>query len=316
MYLGGFQLALDLVEIARTVECGHAGVVCHGRAWREEPAIGAPQRFVLAGNGKHVVGLLDRTEDCAPHSGIVERRLGGVGPQHAERGDGGAHCDYDIVPFAQKRQRVGGRLVPPVHLTRLQRGHGSRRVGNGVPLDAIEMRDLGAGEEAWFAGRAGHIVGELLVHVQRAQDPLGGYIAIRAATDDFRHALGRLGLRQMLGHDDREEGADLAERIWDHREWLFQTELDDLVRGCRQFIGDSEQRLAKCIALRPALQARHCVTRAHRLAVVEFQSITQREFPGLAIVLDDVTLDHLWLCFVVLVQAIERVEYQAAVHDR
>ena len=94
------------------------------------------------------------------------------------------------------------------------------------------------------------------------------------------------------------------------RNWI------DLVGRRRQFVGDGEQRLAERVALAPALQAGNHVARTHRLAVVELQPVAQRDLPGLAVILDDMALDHLRLRLVALVQPVERVEHQAAVHDR
>jgi hypothetical protein len=49
---------------------------------------------------------------------------------------------------------------------------------------------------------------------------------------------------------------------------------------------------------------------------VKLQSVAQREFPDLAIILDKVTLNHLRLRLVALVKAVKSVEYQATMHDR
>ena len=63
---------------------------------------------------------------------------------------GSVNSAWDVV-LPQQRQQIGSRVLPPVHLARLHR----RGLGGGVrldvPLDAVEMHDLGAGGEAGLA---------------------------------------------------------------------------------------------------------------------------------------------------------------------
>ena len=200
----------------------------------------------------------------------------GPRPQHAEPGDNGAYVDYDIV-----RLRSSGSGPPSPDPTSPPRPIAARPWQSPGLESCATRHDRNA--QSWarrgnLACRTrGHIIREFLVDIQRSHNPLTSNIAIRPAADDFRHALGRLGLRKVFGHDDREEGADLAQRIWDHRERPFQTELDVLSDGADS---SSVWRTASGQMYRasPALQARNHVARAHRLAVVEFQSVTQRDF--------------------------------------
>jgi hypothetical protein len=53
-------------------------------------------------------------------------------------------CDDDVAVATQQRNQIGLCLFVPVHLATLQRGRCSGGIGDDLPFDALEMRNLAA----------------------------------------------------------------------------------------------------------------------------------------------------------------------------
>ena len=79
------------------------------------------------------------------------------------------------------------------------------------------------------------------------------------------------------------------------REWFGQAESQGAIVWRGQFVGHCHQRLAKGVAGPETPDARHRITREHRCAVVEHQSLAQPQRPDRTVVLDCVAFDHLRL---------------------
>ena len=165
---GGREIPFHLREVARAVQHLHAGIVGEGEVGLKMPTPVLHMDVILAGHRGHHVGLAEGTEKGTADSGIVERRIQMVEAQHclvAKRVD---DIDRHVGILAQQRQQVGGRLFPPVDLAGLHRRGGGGGIGDGVPLDAVEIGDLRAGGADRRAIGARHIIGVALIDRERA----------------------------------------------------------------------------------------------------------------------------------------------------
>ncbi len=117
----------------------------------------------------------------------------------------------------------------------------------------------------------------------------------RAAAGRLGHLLVRIGtVRNALRHHHR-GGLEFRQQRRQRGELLLQSHDDGTVIARLQRIQPSLQRCAAGIALHPAVERRDTVARQHLGAVVEPLVLAQRHHPALAIVLDDVTGQHLRL---------------------
>ncbi len=214
------------------------------------------------------------------------------------------HCQRQVLVALELRHEVDRRVLPPVDLALRQCRRCSGRVGNEVPHNAIDVDDLRTGIEARLAVLARNVFVVLLIDDTLAGNTLGRDELEGAAADGFRHLLHRVGLRQPLRHD---RAINLPERIGQQCKRLLQAEADHLVGGRRKLIGACHQGAAERIALGEALDRRDAIARQNRRAVVEDQSVAQRQIPLLSVIADDVALDHLRLYVEVRIVAVERV---------
>ena len=228
----------------------------------------------------------------------------------AERID---YLDLHIGGFSQQREKIAGRVLPPIDFAGLQRGGGGGGVRDGVPLDAIEMRDLRAGGADGRAIRAGHIAGEAFVHREGTGHPLVHVELVGAAADQFRHLLRRFGQSQALGHHDGCEGIGLAEQIGEQSERALEAELEDGVGDGGQVVHIAEHRYREDVAPGQTLQRRDGVARQHGCSIMEAQALAQGDLPGPAAILDDVAGGHLRTRAHGVVHAIQRVVHQVGV---
>ena len=85
----------------------------------------------------------------------------------------------------------------------------------------------------------------------------------------------------------------MAHRVRQQRERLLQADHNGLVVGRGDLVGARQQRLAERVACTPTLDRSGTVAREHPLAVVEHQTVAQRQLPGLVVVFDRVAGQHL-----------------------
>ena len=169
-------------------------------------------------HGRHELGWVEGAEKGAPDRGIVEGREELV---HAQQADIARHLDdrsRELGRARQKRQEIEDRLLPPIRLALLHGGGGRRTVRDHVPYDLVELSDLGAGRPIGDALLARAVFLEAPIGDPRADEPLLGEEAERAAAHHLGHLLEGIGIRQPLGHDRQHIDAHLAERIGQERE--------------------------------------------------------------------------------------------------
>ncbi len=309
-------VARGLDGAARGVEAARAGQRLHPRLARERRAGGevahrhVPARAVGARDRGHHVRLVEREPDRAAEGRVAEGRDEVVRPQ---RGDGAEHLhllDGDLAVAAQQGEEVEGRVLPPIHLARLQGGRGGGGVGDDAPLDAVEARDLAAREHLrGLLPR--HVGGVALVHGARAGHPLAADKPVWPAA----HRLGDLGegVRRGVPLRHHEHRRDLRQRVEEVREGAVEAELHAPVVERARLGQRGGGELAEAVAPRPALEGGDGVARAHRFAVVEAQALAQgdRDVPPLRV--PDVPFGHLRLRRQVRAHAVERVVHVVAV---
>src|SRR6516165_8637816 len=103
----------------------------------------------------------------------------------------GVSLDADPVVLSQLRQKIGAGICPPVHFAGSQRRGRGSRIGNDVPLDAIEMHDLWAGGPFGRAVFTRLVPVKALIYTQRALHPFVLFEAERAAADHLGYLLVR-----------------------------------------------------------------------------------------------------------------------------
>src|SRR3954463_14639000 len=67
-----------------------------------------------------------------------------IEPHEAHEAGGIQHLERDIAAAGERGDEIRKRLLHPVDLAALEGGRGGRRIGQDVPLDTREMRDLAA----------------------------------------------------------------------------------------------------------------------------------------------------------------------------
>src|SRR5262249_44142943 len=141
--------------------------------------------LVRANHADHVVGLIDGAEQRAANGRIVEGRGELVEAQRGDEAGGNDVFHLQIVLLLQLRQLVGIWRQPPVDLAGLQRAGDGGRVGNDVPLDAVDVGDLRSGCAAGSAVGAWNVFGIAFVDDQRTGDAFAGYVFVWTAADHF-----------------------------------------------------------------------------------------------------------------------------------
>ncbi len=267
--------------------------------------------MVIAHDRPHVVFLVHRSHHRAAQANVIEWRVDGIEPHDADIALRIGRPDHDLGVLAQHRHEVLLSLFIPIDLSGLQRGGRGGCIRDDLPLDTLELCNLAAGGP--FRGLLPrHVAIELLPGRAAARHVLVLQKPERSRTDDLRHRLERIGLRQPLRHD---EGSPDGDRIDQQRERPLQRDLDGLVVREAPRIHRLRRGLSERVAHRPARQARRAVLRAHRLAVVEFQPIAQLDQIGEAVVGNRVALGHLRLRLLRRVHAEQRVPHHPSVVD-
>ena len=284
-----------------------AQLLAIARAAGEQRLACGEQAFVIAGHRAHVVLLRQTHGDGPAHRQVVERRMQVIEPHRAVVADRVGVLDTQVAHAADQWHQVGLNLFPPVDLLVLQRGGNGGGVGDDLPLHPLDVGDLAAGQP-FRRLPARHVAVEALIGDVAALDEFVGEEAVRTRADHLADLLVRIGLGQMLGHDERHHAVRLAQRISQQGKGALELHLDGAVIGSRPFLDEGRRGLAKHVAGRPALQALGAIARQHGLAVVKLEAGPQLNQPGPAVILDAVALGHLRLGFELGVHAEQRVE--------
>ena len=152
------------------------------------------------------------------------------------------------------------------------------------------------------------VIGEFLINDTRARDVFARHETERAGAHHLRHLCCRAGAGQALGHDHGRRGMRLADGVQQPAKGARQPDHDGLVVLRAKAFRHSAQRLAEAVALGPAIEACRAVARAHRLAIMEFQAVAQRDLPGQPIGGDGVAGGHLRHRVQLRIHPVERVE--------
>jgi hypothetical protein len=182
-----------------------------------------------------------------------------------------------------------------------------------MPLDPVEMRDLGSRQPLRRAARARLIAIEALVDHTRADHALARHKAIGAGADDLLDRLIGIGGGKALRHDAQRRRADLRKRLQHHAERPLQADDEGPIVGGRDLVDARHQRLADRIARGPAPDRGHTVAAAHRLPVVEDEPVAQAEGPAPAVVVNAMAFHHLRLRRELAVDAVELVPHHQGV---
>ena len=160
---------------------------------------------------------------------------------------------------------------------------------------------------------AGDIVGVVDVDDAGAGDAFVGLEFEGAAADHFGDGFVGVAVGDAGGHDGAHRGGVVAERVGQQGEGGFEADLDGAVVGGGDFLDAGHEGLAETVALAPAGDGGGGVTGEDALAVMEFEAGAEGEFPGFAVVFDNVAFDHLRADAVVVVLAVKGVEHHEAV---
>ena len=236
-----------------------------------------------------------------------------VRPQDADEGEGVYRLHEEPAVAAEKLVDLRRRLLDPVDLARLDRRRGCGGVGDHVPLDPIEMRELRPRGQARPAVRRRAVAAVALIGREAARIVLVGPKAEGAAADRLADLLKGVGAGHALRHDEGRAAADLPQRVQQQREGLLEAEAQPPVVERGEFLGEGFELLPDRAALHPAPEALRRVRGADRLAVVEEQALAQGDRDAAAILLDRVALGHLRLGTEFGVRAVEGVVHHVAV---
>ena len=201
--------------------------------------------------------------------------------------------DHDIRVLAQNRQEIARRDLDHVDFAGGERLGRRRSLRDVHPLDAIDLRDLAAGEAARRLV-AGNVERVLLVDDLTARDPLLLDEDEGAGADRFGDL--RIGIDQpfLLAQDEeRILGRRQGQQHWPKRP--LQPDLEALPAGRDDRVGEQHHGLTRRNAGRPALDRGHGVLRLDRRAVAEFEPVAQLERPHQIVRADGIGIDHLRL---------------------
>ena len=189
-------------------------------------------------------------------------------------------------------------------------------VGNGEPFDAVDLGDLAAGQARGGLG-ARLVVGVPHVDGLLARLPLVGLEDEGAGADELADLLGGVGVGDALGHHQRRRAARLGQRIDHQAIGLLQHDLERLVVHGLEAGDEAQQFYAQRVARAPAFQRGDAVLRRHRLAVVPFEAVAEREGVDELVRTQREAVDHLRLGHELVVHGEQRVPHHVAVvaHD-
>ena len=222
---------------------------------------------------------------------IVEWRRRVVEIQNGEVAERIVALDRYAGRRLQLADQIEQRPFDPVHLAGLQSRRRGRWVRNELPVHPLEARDLAASPSrrlllprnvAIVPGIGSVIAGDEFVRQEAERTTAGRIGDLRAD----------IGLRQPLRTDEAGRGAQPVQHV---RVRTLQADLEGLVVDRRHLIQQRGHAHAERIALRPAIDRGDAVDRAHLLAVMEHQAVTQRDAPAQLVVGQFVTGSHLRL---------------------
>ena len=194
--------------------------------------------------------------------------------------------------------------------------HRGLMVGDPLPLDAVHLHDLAAGQRR-------RRVGARLVLVELRVDGLVARLPLLLAEHERSRAreVGDLrvgiGLGHALGHHERDVRGRLAERAEHEARRLVDHDLERPGTDDLDVLDERHQLLAHRVFGRPALDRGDAVLGGDGLAVVPHEAVAQRERVRELVLADLVLVHHLRLDLALGVHGEERVVDHVAViaHD-
>ena len=97
---------------------------------------------------------------------------------------------------------------------------------------------------------------------------------------------------------------------------MLQTKAQAAIVECVEAVRRLEQGFAEFVACGPSAQAGDHVARQHRFAVMKAQARAQGQGPKAAVILGEITFQHLRARTILAVHAVERVEHRVAMGTR
>ena len=152
-----------------------------------------------------------------------------------------------------------------------------------------------------------HIAGKFVIHCDIARPEQILPKPERPRASGISDLLERVSPRHPLGHDRTHIGRGLAQRPGQPSPGPLQPNANPPVIRRGDLLGQRIQPLPQHIALRPANDRGHAITPAHRLIIVEFQALAQRDRPGQPITADLMPRRHLRLHPILRIQPIKQV---------
>ena len=238
-----------------------------------------------------MVALVDAQQQRAADGGVVEGRMqvvdagAGVGALRQ------ALADDDILVALQQRDEVVQRVFPIVLLVVRYRSRGGGAVGDDGPLDAVQLRDAGAGDAVRRAGAGAVGVGPGPGGAA-AGVPLVLQEAERAGAGGIDDLLEGVGAGEALGEDEAGRGAGLGQGGGQQGEGLGQAEAEAAVVERVECQGQAGEGLTQAVAGHPAADAGDAVIAADGFVVVEAEAFAEGEGPFQAVGVLDAALGH------------------------
>jgi hypothetical protein len=218
----------------------------------------------------------------------------------------GGDQQLDAGVLDQQRDQIVRRRLDEIDLAVEKGVDLGLRVGDPDPFHAVDLDDLAAGEpRGWLRAR--------LVFRVLEVDRLLAWLPLVLLEDEGAGAdrLGDLcvgiGLGDTLGHHEGDVGGRLAERGEHEAVGLLEPHDERLGVHRLQFGDEAHELLAHAVAHAPALQRGDAVLRRHRLAVVPFEPVAQREGPSELVVTYAPRVDHLRFDGELLVERKQRI---------
>ncbi len=261
---------------------------------------------------RHEVPLHHRAQQSPSYGWIVERRLQIVHLQQPERPVAILDFDLNFTGALQQRQKVHRRQFPPIHFACLHRAGRGSVIRAGEPLDPLKMHDFPAGGPTGADLWPGVIAFEPGIDRTRAGEPFIRLEAERPAADHFSHRFERIAFRQPFRHHRAHRRRNLAERVGQHLERLFQPEADCAIIDGGEFVRARHQQSANPVACGPPADRCDAVTGKDLVAVVPQQALTQPQVPDFSVRLDREAFKHLRFDMGLAIHPEQRVEHHEA----
>ena len=210
---------------------------------------------------------------------------------------------------------IGRRVLPPIVFAAVHRRHLGHRIGDDEPFDPVDFDHLSArGPVRRLAAR--HVIGVLDINylVPRLEFFLDEFE--RARPNHLGYLLVGIGLGEPLRHDERRQARHFGDTVDQQRKRLLQTDREALVVPTLHLVDDSGERLTERIARHPPFERGDAIGAAHRLPIVEFEPVAQREAVEELVRRDAEIADHLRMRLELRVERKQRVEHHVAVVAR